>query len=82
MTSHILVIDQNTTATRALVFDAAQNIVGDGRMELTQHHPSAGAGRAGTRGNLGDLPLGLQDRFAKAGITARDLAGISIASQR
>ena len=42
MGPYILVIDQGTTTSRAIVFDADQTIVGMGRMDFTQHHPANG----------------------------------------
>ena len=42
MRRYILVIDQSTLLSQAMVFDAEQNIVGMGKMELTQHEPQRG----------------------------------------
>jgi glycerol kinase len=40
--SHILAIDQGTTSTRAMVFDADGNVIGQAQQELTQHFPAPG----------------------------------------
>jgi glycerol kinase len=40
MNSYILAIDQGTTSSRALVFDAAGNRLGVGQQEFTQHFPA------------------------------------------
>ncbi|HVW91655.1 MAG TPA: FGGY family carbohydrate kinase, partial [Devosia sp.] len=40
MTGYVLAIDQGTTSTRAIVFDAEQKIAGIGQMEFTQHFPA------------------------------------------
>lgn len=82
MTSHILVIDQNTTATRALVFDAAQNIVGDGNMELTQHGTGPGQAEQVPEEIWATCLWACETALRRAGITARELAGIAIATQR
>src|SRR3569623_3765714 len=39
---YVLAIDQGTTSSRAIVFDANQQIAGIGRMEFTQHFPASG----------------------------------------
>lgn len=40
--SHILAIDQGTTSSRAIVFDAAMKIVATAQEEFPQHFPSSG----------------------------------------
>jgi len=42
MTGHILAIDQGTTSSRAIVFDAALNVVAVSQQEFTQHFPASG----------------------------------------
>ena len=42
MTGYVLAIDQGTTSSRAIVFDARQQIAGMGKMEFTQHFPASG----------------------------------------
>ena len=42
MSTHILAIDQGTTSTRAIVFDAAWKPVKTAQVELTQHYPQPG----------------------------------------
>lgn len=39
---HVLAIDQGTTSTRAILFDAQANAVATGQHELTQHYPALG----------------------------------------
>ncbi|SEN10270.1 glycerol kinase [Gemmobacter aquatilis] len=40
--THILAIDQGTTSTRAILFDAALRVVSVAQRELTQHFPASG----------------------------------------
>ena len=40
--SYILAIDQGTTSSRAIIFDAKQKIVGVGQKEFNQHFPKSG----------------------------------------
>lgn len=42
MSTHILAIDQGTTSTRAILFDAAFNPVKISQIELRQHYPQPG----------------------------------------
>jgi glycerol kinase len=39
---HVLAIDQGTTSTRAIVFDADARAVSMSRRELEQHYPARG----------------------------------------
>ena len=55
MARHILVIDQGTTSTRSIVFDAAVAPVASAQQEFTQIYPTTRLGRARPRGNL-DAP--------------------------
>ena len=42
MPNHILAIDQGTTSSRAIVFDAGMKIVASSQKEFTQHYPASG----------------------------------------
>ena len=42
MSGNILAIDQGTTSSRAIIFDAEQNIVGVAQKEFAQHFPKSG----------------------------------------
>jgi glycerol kinase len=41
-TAYVLAIDQGTTSTRAVVYDAAGRALGSAARELTQHYPRPG----------------------------------------
>jgi glycerol kinase len=79
---HILAIDQGTTSTRAMVFDAGGEVVGQAQKELAQHFPEPGwvehdaeeiwaAALATARGAMEAARLG-----------AADIAAIGITNQR
>jgi glycerol kinase len=79
---HILAIDQGTTSTRSLVFDAEGNALGEAQRELAQHYPEPGwvehepeeiwqAGLATAR-----------EALTQAKLAPRDIAGIGITNQR
>ncbi|MEN0086848.1 MAG: glycerol kinase GlpK [Pseudomonadota bacterium] len=82
MSCYILSIDQGTTSSRAIVFDADQTMRGVGQREFIQHFPQSGwvehdANEIWT-GVLGVCKAALAD----AGIGASDLAAIGITNQR
>lgn len=82
MGPYILVIDQGTTSSRAIIFDAEQNIVGMGRMDFTQHHPATGWVEHVPEEIWATCLWACKTALRKAGITARDLAAIGITNQR
>jgi glycerol kinase len=82
MPTHILAIDQSTASTRALVFDATQNIVGEGSMEVTQHQTEPDYVEQVPEEIWATCLWACETALRRAGITARDLAGIGIANQR
>jgi glycerol kinase len=82
MGPYVLVIDQGTTTSRAIVFDANQTIVGMGRMDFTQHHPAAGWVEHIPEEIWATCLWACKTALRKAGITAAELAAIGISNQR
>jgi glycerol kinase len=80
--SHILALDQGTTSSRAIVFDASGAVCGVAQREFAQHFPRPGwvehdaseiwASQLGTA----------REALRAAGITAADVAAIGITNQR
>src|SRR5262245_18303254 len=79
---HILAIDQGTTSTRAVVYDASGHCRGSAARELTQHYPRPGwveHDPEEIRRTVAEVvPRALQ----AAGIDAAGLAGIGLTNQR
>jgi glycerol kinase len=79
---HVLAIDQGTTSTRAVVYDAHGRAVGSSQQELTQHFPQPGWVEHDAdeiwRSVAAVVPLAL----AQAHVSARDLAAIGLTNQR
>jgi glycerol kinase len=78
----LLAIDQGTTSTRALVFDARGAVLGAARRELPQAYPQPGwveqdAGRIGE-----DTVACVREALARAGHAARDVLALGITNQR
>ncbi|MFY0621573.1 MAG: glycerol kinase GlpK [Pelagimonas sp.] len=78
----ILAIDQGTTSSRAIIFDAKMQIVASAQEEFTQHFPASGW----VEHECGDLWTTVlstcRAAIAKAGIAASEIAGIGITNQR
>ena len=80
--THILAIDQGTTSSRAIVFDAAMTVVATAHEEFPQYYPNSGwvehdpsdlwATTAGT----------CRAAIEKAGLGPQDIAAIGITNQR
>ncbi|MEM8578252.1 MAG: glycerol kinase GlpK [Pseudomonadota bacterium] len=82
MTTHILAIDQGTTSSRAIVFDADMQPVATAQQEFTQHFPASGW----VEHDPEEIWRSVQDvcraALDQAGLSAADLAGIGITNQR
>ncbi len=78
----LLAIDQGTTSTRAIVFDDRLRPVATAQQEFAQHYPASGWVEHDPedlwRGTLATM----RGALAKAGLAARDIAGIGITNQR
>jgi glycerol kinase len=80
--SHVLVIDQGTTSTRAIIFDAQMAAVASAQEEFPQIFPSPGWVEHNPE-TLWATSLGTaRAALAKSGLEARQIAGIGIANQR
>jgi len=78
----ILAIDQGTTSTRAMIFDAAGQVLGRAQRELAQHFPQAGWVEHDPE-EIWRATLAVIAAAAEmAGLPPRDLAAIGIANQR
>ena len=86
MADHVLAIDQGTTSTRAIVFDAAAAIVAVAQREHEQIFPRAGLGRARPDRDLDEhewvIAAALRRRGARAAATSRASASPISARRR
>ncbi len=82
MPDFILAIDQGTTSSRAIVFDAAFSPKGVGQAEFAQHFPHSGWVEHDPR-DLWTTTLDVcREAIERAGIIASDLAAVGITNQR
>ncbi len=80
--THILAIDQGTTSSRAIVFDASMKIVATAQEEFTQHFPQSGWVEHEPEDLWRTTIDTCRAALAQAGISASDVAGIGITNQR
>jgi glycerol kinase len=80
--SFILSIDQGTTSTRAVVYDAAGRARGSAARELTQHYPQPGW----VEHDAEEIWLTVSDVVPRAvvaaGVAANEIAAIGVTNQR
>jgi len=79
---HILAIDQGTTSTRSVVFDAEGGVRGEAQRELAQHYPQPGWVEHDAEEIWQASLATAREALAKARLSARDVAGIGITNQR
>jgi len=78
----VLAIDQGTTSSRALLFDAAGRVLGAGQHPFAQHFPQPGWVEHDAEEILATVRAAVRDAIASAGVQASDIAAIGIANQR
>ncbi len=82
MPTHIIAIDQGTTSTRAIAFDAALEPLASAQCELTQIYPAPGLVEHDAEEIWQATVAVVREAMAKAKLTASDIAGIGITNQR
>jgi glycerol kinase len=78
----LIAVDQGTTSTRAIVFDAGLRPLATAQRELTQHYPAPGWVEHDPEEIWSGVVATVREAMATAGVSARDVAGIGIANQR
>jgi len=80
--TYILAIDQGTTSSRGIVFDADMRPVANVAEEFTQHFPDSGWVEHAPEDIWQSSLRCAQAALKKAGVSAKTLAGIGITNQR
>jgi len=80
--SALIAIDQGTTSTRAIAFDAALKPLASAQQELRQIYPSPGLVEHDPEEIWSATLATVRAAMQKAGLAAKDVAGIGIANQR
>jgi glycerol kinase len=78
----LLAIDQGTSSTRAILFDAAGAVLAVAQRELAQHYPKAGWVEHDAEVILQDALACVRDAMSRAGIDAAGVAALGITNQR
>ena len=78
----ILALDQGTTSSRAIVFDASGAILGSAQQEFRQIFPQPGWVEHDATEIWATQSGVMHEALAKAGVAARDVAAIGITNQR
>jgi glycerol kinase len=81
MARYVLAIDQGTTSSRALLFDAACNVAGLAQQEFTQHFPRSGWVEHDAEEIWASVVATARAAVAKAG-GAASIVGVGISNQR
>ncbi len=80
--THILALDQGTSSSRSIVFDAQGRIVAMAQREFTQHFPQPGCVEHDAEEIWSTQLATAQEALAKAGLGAADIRAIGITNQR
>jgi glycerol kinase len=80
--THLIAIDQGTTSTRAIVFDGKLAPLAVAQQELRQIYPAPGWVEHDPDEIWAAVVATVRSAMARAGVGARDVAGIGITNQR
>ena len=82
MSKYILALDQGTTSSRTIIFDAEQNILGVSQRELAQHYPHEGWVEQDAM-EIWSTQYGvMMEAIAQSGVSPAEIAAIGITNQR
>ena len=82
MAAKVLALDQGTTSSRAIVFDAELNPIGFGQKELPQHFPAPGWVEHDPDHIWSTTVATAREAIVNARTIAADIAAVGIANQR
>jgi glycerol kinase len=80
--TYVIAIDQGTTSSRAIVFDAELKVVASAQQEFTQHFPSSGWVEHEPDDIWNSVVDTTRDALKQSGLSAADVAAIGITNQR
>lgn len=80
--TYILAIDQGTTSSRAILFDAQMNITSIAQKEFPQHFPASGWVEHHPADIWSTTVVTMKEAVESAGVDAKDIAAIGITNQR
>jgi glycerol kinase len=80
--AYILVIDQGTTSTRAVVFDDSCRVCGNAAREIRQHYPQPGWVEHDAEEIWNSAQATISEALSAAGIVPNQIAAIGLSNQR
>ena len=80
--NHIIAIDQGTTSSRAIVFDADMRVRATAQQEFPQHFPQSGWVEHDPEDIWTTVTSSVRGAIDRAGLTSADVAAIGITNQR
>src|ERR1700737_105846 len=80
--THVLSIDQGTTSTRSIMFDAAARPVAETRREFPQHYPEHGWVEHDPEDIWRDVIATARETIARSGVGQKGIAALGITNQR
>jgi glycerol kinase len=80
--THLLALDQGTSSSRAIVFDAAGGVIAVAQRELRQIFPQPGWVEHDPREIWTSQLAMAQEAIARSGVAAADIAAVGITNQR
>ena len=81
-TQYLLGIDQGTSSSRTIIYDARANVVASAQQEFRQIYPESGWVEHDPEEIWASVRNTMQEALGKAGITMREITGIGITNQR
>ncbi len=82
MPEHVIAVDQGTTSTRAIVFDAQARIVGSAQREHEQIFPRAGRVEHDPAEIWDNVQFVITQALSDAALVASDIAAVGVTNQR
>ena len=82
MNKFLLAIDQGTSSSRTVVYDAAAQVKGSAQQEFPQEYPNPGWVEHDPEAIWDSVVAVTRKALAASGVSARDVAGIGITNQR
>ncbi|MCX6501935.1 MAG: glycerol kinase GlpK [Microbacterium sp.] len=82
MANHVIALDQGTTSTRAIIFDAQGRIVQSAQREHEQVFPRAGRVEHDATEIWANAAWALETVLTESGLSATDIAALGITNQR
>ncbi|MEM6479365.1 MAG: FGGY family carbohydrate kinase, partial [Pseudomonadota bacterium] len=80
--SYIIAIDQGTTSSRAIIFDASMTPIATAQEEFPQHYPASGWVEHDPADLWSTVVATTRAVLERAGLRATDIAAIGITNQR